>query len=79
MDGAKSTVRMGKEAGIALSHILNPVTKEPESVRVEHATGFIFKGADCYSAKEMSVEAPGLKFSWPEKAAFTSRVQYSNG
>jgi hypothetical protein len=47
IDGAKSSVKIGKTASTAFAPILNPVTREPESVRVEHATGFIFKGADC--------------------------------
>jgi hypothetical protein len=78
LSGAKSSVKMGKGVSIALAHILNPVTREPESVRVEHATGFIFKSAECYSAKEMTAQAGELKFAWPDKAAFISQVKYSN-
>jgi len=42
--------------------IKNPVTGEPESVRVEHGTGFIFKDAECVSAKEFQVSAGELNF-----------------
>jgi hypothetical protein len=63
---------------IAVEPIRNPVTGEPESVRVEHSTGFIFKSAECVSAARMSVNVGELKFSWPNKAAFVTKVQYSN-
>ena len=32
--------------------IKNPVTGEPEQIRIEHGTGFIFKAAECVSAKQ---------------------------
>jgi hypothetical protein len=54
------------------------VTGEPESVRVEHATGFIFKQAECVSAAEMNAAAGELNFSWPNKAAFVTQIKYGN-
>ncbi len=78
LDGRNSSVRVGNQLNIALEPIKNPVTGEPESVRVEHATGFIFKGAEAVSGKECNVNVPGLSFSWPDKAAFVTRVQYGN-
>jgi hypothetical protein len=61
-----------------LEPIKNPVTGEPESIRVEHASGFIFKAADCASAKEQRVKSPKMEFSYPDKAAFVSKVRYGN-
>jgi hypothetical protein len=78
MNGRNSTVRVGSEIDVALEPIKNPVTGEPESVRVEHATGFIFKSAECVSAARMRVGAGELNFAWPNKAAFVTQVQYSN-
>jgi len=76
--GRNSSVQIGNAINIALEPIKNPVTGAPESVRVEHATGFIFKLAECVSAATMDVNAGELKFSWPNKAAFVSQVSYSN-
>ena len=63
---------------VAVEPIKNPVTGEAESVRIEHGTGFVFKSAECVSACEMRVDAGELKFSWPNKAAFVTQVQYGN-
>ena len=70
--------RVGDAISVALEPIKNPVTGEPESVRVEHATGFIFKSAEAVSGKECRVNVPGLSFSWPDKAGFVTRVNYGN-
>jgi hypothetical protein len=77
-NGAASSVKMGDAAAAALGPIRNPVTKEPEVVRVDHATGFIFQKAECLSADEMRVSVGELKFSWPQKAGFLSQVKYGN-
>ena len=78
LNGRDSSVRIGDALNVALEPIKNPVTKEPESVRVEHATGFIFKSAEAVSGKECRVNVPGLSFSWPDKAGFVTRVNYGN-
>lgn len=78
LDGRNSSVRVGDALNMAMEPIKNPVTGEPEDVRVEHGTGFIFKSADAVSGKECRVSVPGLAFSWPDKAAFVTRVSYSN-
>jgi hypothetical protein len=78
LDGRNSSVRVGEALGVALEPIKNPVTGEPESVQVKHETGFIFKEAEAVSASECRVNVPGLSFSWPEKAGFVTRVNYSN-
>jgi hypothetical protein len=78
MNGRNSSVRVGDVIDVALEPIKNPVTGEPESVRVEHATGFIFKQAECVSAARMRVTAPELKFEWPNKAGFVAQIQYGN-
>ena len=78
LNGRDSSMRIGDALSIALEPIKNPVTKEPESVRIEHATGFIFKGAEAVSGKECRVNVAGLNFSWPDKAGFVTRVNYGN-
>jgi len=77
-NGRNSSVRIGNVMDVAVEPIKNPVTGEPESVRIQHATGFIFKEAECVSAAKMDVQVGELKFSWPNKAAFVTRVKYGN-
>ncbi len=77
-NGRNSSVQIGNLMSVAVEPIKNPVTGDPESVRIEHATGFIFKEAECVSAAQMDVKAGEFKFSWPGKAAFVARVKYSN-
>jgi hypothetical protein len=76
--GAHSAVRIGDRIRVALEPIKNPVTGDPESVRVEHATGFVFKTAEALSAREMQVTSESLQFAWPNKAGFVAQVSYSN-
>lgn len=76
--GRNGRVRVGDAAEIALAPIRNPVTGEPESMRVEHATGFIFKSAEVLAAETLRVNAGELAFSWPNKAGFLTRVKYGN-
>lgn len=78
LNGRDSSVRVGDALMVALEPIKNPVTGETESVRVEHATGFIFKGAEAVSGKECRVNVPGLTFSWPDKAGFVTQINYGN-
>lgn len=77
-NGRNSSVRVGNEIAVSVAPIKNPVTGEPESVRIEHGTGFIFKSAECVSAEQMRVDAGELKFSWPKKAAFVTQIKYAN-
>ncbi len=78
MNGRNSSVRIGDALSVAMEPIKNPVTGEPESVRLEHSTGFIFKSAEAVSGKECRVNVPGLSFSWPDKSGFVTRVNYAN-
>ena len=78
LQGINSSVKVGDLVRIGLESIKNPVTGEPEVVRVNHGTGFVFKEADCAAAKECRSSVPGVTFSWPNKAGFVSRVKYSN-
>lgn len=78
IDGLNSTARIGNQFRIALESIKNPVTKEPEQVAVNHGTGFIFKTAECASAREGSVDVEQMKFSYPDKAGFIARIRYGN-
>ena len=76
--GINSRARVGEAISIALEAIKNPMTGDPEQVRIEHGTGFIFKNADAVSARECTVSAGSLAFSWPNKAGFVTRVRYGN-
>jgi hypothetical protein len=78
LNGRNSSVEIGKEATVGMAPIKNPVTGEPESVRIEHATGFIFKAAECVSADDMKIDFGELKFSWPKKAGFVTQIRYGN-
>jgi hypothetical protein len=77
-NGRNSSVQIGKAVSVAVEPIKNPVTGQPESVRIEHSTGFIFKDAECVSAKECRVTAGELNFSWPNKAGFVTKIKYAN-
>ena len=77
-NGRNSSVQVSNAISVALEPIKNPVTKEPESVRIEHSTGFIFKEAECVSAAKMDVKVAELTFSWPNKAGFVTKVKYGN-
>lgn len=77
-NGRNSSVQIGNLMNVAVEPIKNPVTGDAESVRIEHATGFIFKAAECVAAAQMDVQVKELKFSWPGKAAFVAQVKYGN-
>lgn len=76
--GKHSSVKIGDAATIAVEPIKNPVTGQPESIRVEHETGFIFKSAECVSSTTCQAAVDGLTFSWPGKSAFVAKVKYAN-
>lgn len=77
-NGKKSRVSVGQAIAIATDSIKNPVTGEAEGVRIVHDTGFVFKEAECVAATECRSSVDGIKFSWPGKAGFVSRVHYGN-
>jgi len=77
-NGRNSSMQIGNHMSLTVEPIKNPVTGEPESVRVQHATGFIFKEAEAVSAAKMEANLGELKFSWPNKAAFVTRIKYGN-
>jgi hypothetical protein len=78
LNGRNSSVKVGNAIQARLMPIKNPVTGDPESVRVEHSTGFIFKSAECVATEEFKVTAGELNFSWPNKAGFVAQIKYSN-
>jgi hypothetical protein len=78
LNGKNSSVQIGDAGAIAVEPIKNPVTGEPEGVRIEHETGFIFKGAEVVSARECRVSVEGLGFSHPNKAGFVAQTRYAN-
>ncbi|MCH8062779.1 MAG: DUF1326 domain-containing protein [Chloroflexi bacterium] len=77
-EGRNSSVKLGDKLSMAFAPIKNPVTGEPEAVRIEHETGFIFQGADVVSAEVCEVSIDGLNFSWPGKNGFVTQVSYAN-
>lgn len=77
-NGRNSSLKIGNALSVEVAPIKNPVTGQPESVRIEHSTGFIFKQAECVSAEKMQVSAGELNFSWPKKAGFVTQVKYGN-
>ena len=76
--GRDSTVTMGDAASMAFEPVKNPVTGEPEGIRIQHESGFIFKEADVVSAKTCTLSTDRLNFSWPDKAGFVAQIKYSN-
>ena len=78
VNGKNSSVTIGKDVEIVHEPIKNPVNGQPESIRVEHETGFIFKSADCVSAKVCRSSFGEVSFSYPGKNGFISKVKYSN-
>lgn len=78
INGKLSSVRMGDKASMAFEPIKNPVSGEEESVRIEHATGFLFRGAECVSNKVCESKVENLNFSWPDQCGFVTDVHYSN-
>jgi hypothetical protein len=78
LQGKNSSVEVAGAIQAAFEPIKNPVTGEAESIRVEHGTGFMFKGADCVSARQNRASTPMINFNWPNKAGFVTRVKYGN-
>jgi hypothetical protein len=76
--GRDSSVSIGSAASFAFEPIKNPVTGEAENIRIEHGTGFLFKGAEVVSAKECRANVGGMDFSWPNKAGFVTQIKYGN-
>jgi hypothetical protein len=76
--GPNSSASLGSAINIALEPIKNPVNGQPERLRVEHETGFMFKSADVVSGKECKADCGLLKYSYPNKAGFVSKVTYGN-
>ena len=76
--GRNSAARIGDSVAFDLEPVKNPVTGEPEFVRIEHATGFIFRGAEVVSARELRVSAGTINFQYSDKAGFVTEVHYQN-
>jgi len=77
-NGINSSASLGNFITIACEAIKNPINGNPESIRLEHATGFIFQSADVVSGRECRSDVSGLKFSYPNKSGFVSKVNYAN-
>jgi hypothetical protein len=78
IDGPNSGVRMGQAVSLAFEPIKNPVSGDPEAIRVEHESGFLFKWAHVVSAKEGRAQVGELNFDHPNKAGFVTQVKYGN-
>lgn len=77
-NGKNSRARIGKAIEMQFSPVKNPVTGDPESVRIQHETGFMFKAADVVNATICDSRLPELSFSWPNHAGFVTTVEYHN-
>lgn len=73
-----SSLSIGTQVAVTIQAIKNPVTGEPEQVRVEHGTGFMFQQAECASAEQLRVSVEELNFSCSKTAAFVTHVRYAN-
>jgi hypothetical protein len=69
---------LGDHIEFNLEPVKNPVTGEPEFVRIEHATGFIFRGAEVVSARDLRVSCDAINFQYANKAGFVTEVHYQN-
>ena len=78
IDGRESSLKVGNVFELAFEPIKNPVTGQPETIRVAHETGFLFQTAECVSTRTCRSSLGELAFSWPNQAGFVSRVKYSN-
>ncbi|HXM01071.1 MAG TPA: DUF1326 domain-containing protein, partial [Chthoniobacterales bacterium] len=78
LDGRNSTAQVGNQILFGLEPVKNPVTGDPEFVRIEHATGFIFKGAEVVSARDIRVSSGNINFQYSNKAGFVTEVHYHN-
>ena len=78
LNGKNSSMKAGNVMRIGLEPVKNPVTGEPEGVRLEHETGFIFKTAEVVSGKVCEANIDQLRFSWPNKAGFVASIRYGN-
>jgi hypothetical protein len=78
LDGRNSKARVGDQILFGLEPVKNPVTGDPEFVRIEHATGFIFKGAEVVSARDLRVSSGSINFQYSNKAGFVTEVHYHN-
>ncbi len=71
-------VPFGGQIAFNLEPVKNPVTGGPEFVRIEHATGFVFKGAEVVSARDLRVSCGDINFQYADKAGFVTEVHYQN-
>jgi hypothetical protein len=78
LDGKHGSARAGDALALAVEPIRNPVSGGEESIRIEHSTGFIFKLGEVVAASKCEAHLPDVSFSWPNKAGFICRVNYSN-
>ncbi|MBV8213427.1 MAG: DUF1326 domain-containing protein [Verrucomicrobia bacterium] len=78
LDGRNSTARVGDQILFDLEPVKNPVTGGPEFVRIEHATGFVFKGAEVVSARDLRVACGDINFQYSNKAGFVTEIHYHN-
>jgi len=78
LNGKDSSLSAGDLMRLATEPVKNPVTGQPEGMRVEHETGFIFKTAEVVSAKVCESNIEGLRFTYLNKAAFVASIRYGN-
>ncbi len=77
-DGRNSSVKIGGHMEIETEPVKNPVTGNPEGVRIVHETGFVFKEAEVVAGKTCVASAGEIQFDWPNQSGFVARVRYAN-
>jgi hypothetical protein len=76
--GKDSRATLGDAVSVALEPIKNPVTGDPEGIRIERDTPIMFQSAEVVSARECRASVGELTFSWPNKGGFVTQVVYGN-
>ena len=67
--GKDSRATIGDAVSIVLEPIKNPVTGDPEGIRIERDTPIMFQRAEVVSARECRAAVGELNFSWPHTGA----------
>ncbi len=74
--GKDSSYSVEGHVAVEFEPIRNPVTGEEHHVSTLLHTGMLNKREDHYSTKKLSVDAGDIRFSYPGRNAFTSRVTW---
>ena len=79
LDGLTSRVEIDRVMQLQLDKVRNPVTDEPEELRLLKPTGFTSKWADLGRSTKLYVSSPDLSFDHSGQYAEYSEFDYSSG